>query len=290
MPHKYTNPDAVSKPGNYTHVVEATGSRIVFISGQVPLDRDGKVVGSGDLASQAEQAFQNLQACLASAGATFADVTKMTTFIVGYQAFRDRPLLTTVRQKYLPAESARQYPSRRPVPRHARDHDRDRGDRGPALGTAMTLEIVEEPATSENLEAHGSISIAFRVDSRLRVDLVEQGLRGISLSLEPVNSPYMKDYDADEDGRPSRWVERWDISRWGILAAYEGERRTGGAVLAFDTADVWFLDGRKDVAALWDIRVAPEHRRAGIGRALFDAAVEWARKRDCRLLRSRPRT
>ena len=91
MPHKYTNPDAVSKPGNYTHVVEATGSRIVFISGQVPLDRDGKVVGSGDLAAQAEQAFQNLQACLASAGATFADVTKMTTFIVGYQAFRDRP-------------------------------------------------------------------------------------------------------------------------------------------------------------------------------------------------------
>ena len=149
----------------------------------------------------------------------------------------------------------------------------------------MTLEIVEEPATSENLEAHGSISIAFRVDSRLRVDLVEQGLGGISLSLEPVNSPYMKDYDADEDGRPSRWAERWDISRWGILAAYEGERRTGGAVLAFDTADVWFLDGRKDVAALWDIRVAPEHRRSGVGRALFDAAVDWARKRDCRLLK-----
>jgi enamine deaminase RidA (YjgF/YER057c/UK114 family) len=105
MPHKYTNPDAVSKPANYTHVVEATGSRIVFVSGQVPLDRDGNVVGSGDLAAQAEQAFQNLQACLASAGATFADVTKITTFIVGYQAFRDRPILGAVRQKYLPAEN-----------------------------------------------------------------------------------------------------------------------------------------------------------------------------------------
>ena len=101
MPRKYTNPDAVSKPGAYTHVVEATGSRIVFISGQVALDKDGNVVGAGDLGKQAEQVFQNLQACLASAGATFADVTKMTTFIVGYQAARDRAVLGAVREKYL---------------------------------------------------------------------------------------------------------------------------------------------------------------------------------------------
>jgi enamine deaminase RidA (YjgF/YER057c/UK114 family) len=105
MPHKYTNPDTVSKPGAYTHVVEATGSRIVFIAGQVAIDKDGNVVGAGDLAAQAEQVFKNLQACLASAGATFADVTKMTTFIVGYQASRDRPVLGAVRQKYLPAEN-----------------------------------------------------------------------------------------------------------------------------------------------------------------------------------------
>jgi enamine deaminase RidA (YjgF/YER057c/UK114 family) len=104
MPNRHINPDAVSKPGAYTHVVEASG-RIVFISGQVALDRDGNVVGAGDLAKQAEQVFQNLQACLASVGATFADVTKMTTFIVGYQASRDRPVLGAVRQKYLPAQN-----------------------------------------------------------------------------------------------------------------------------------------------------------------------------------------
>jgi len=104
MPNTHTNPAAVSKPGAYTHVVEATGSRIVFISGQVALDKDGNVVGPGDLAKQTEQVFRNLQACLAGAGATFADVTKMTTFIVGYQAARDRAVLGAVRQKYLPAE------------------------------------------------------------------------------------------------------------------------------------------------------------------------------------------
>jgi enamine deaminase RidA (YjgF/YER057c/UK114 family) len=105
MPHEHINPDAVSKPGAYSHVVEATGSRIVYIAGQVALDKNGNVVGAGDLAAQADQVFQNLQACLASVGATFADVTKTTTFIVGYQAARDRAILGAVRQKYLPADN-----------------------------------------------------------------------------------------------------------------------------------------------------------------------------------------
>jgi enamine deaminase RidA (YjgF/YER057c/UK114 family) len=105
MGHQHVNPKAVSKPGAYSHVVQATGSRIVFIAGQVALDKDGNVVGAGDLAKQTEQVFQNLQACLASVGATFADVTKMTTFIVGYQAARDRAILGAVRQKYLQAEN-----------------------------------------------------------------------------------------------------------------------------------------------------------------------------------------
>ncbi len=103
MAHEYINPEAVSKPANYTHVVVARPGRVVFLSGQVPIDKDGNVVGAGDLAAQAEKVFQNLQACLASVGATFADVTKLTTFIVGYQAARDRPLIGAARQKYLPA-------------------------------------------------------------------------------------------------------------------------------------------------------------------------------------------
>ena len=70
MPHRHTNPETVSKPGAYTHVVEATGSRLVFIAGQVALDKDGNVVGAGDLGAQAEQVFKNLQACLSSVGAS----------------------------------------------------------------------------------------------------------------------------------------------------------------------------------------------------------------------------
>jgi enamine deaminase RidA (YjgF/YER057c/UK114 family) len=105
MSHTYINPNTVSKPGAYTHVVSAQGGRVVFISGQVALDAAGNLVGPGDLAAQATQVFENLRACLASVGATFADVTKMTTFIVSYRPAADRAILGAVRAKYLPAEN-----------------------------------------------------------------------------------------------------------------------------------------------------------------------------------------
>ena len=105
MAHAYVNPEAVAKPVNYSHVVQATGSRIVSVAGQVGQDRTGNLVGKGDLAAQTDQTMQNLEACLASVGATFADVIKMTTFVVDYQAARDRPVLIAVRNKYLPADN-----------------------------------------------------------------------------------------------------------------------------------------------------------------------------------------
>jgi enamine deaminase RidA (YjgF/YER057c/UK114 family) len=105
MAHTYINPSTVSKPGAYTHVVSAQGSRVVFISGQVALDAAGNVVGAGDLEKQAAQVFENLKACLAAVGAGFADVTKLTTFIVSYRPSADRAILGAVRAKYLPVEN-----------------------------------------------------------------------------------------------------------------------------------------------------------------------------------------
>src|SRR5436190_21739741 len=79
---KRTNPPALSTPTGYTHIVEVTGpSRTIYISGQIAFDKDGKVVGAGDMKAQAEQVFRNLQAALAAAGATFADVVKMNSYI-----------------------------------------------------------------------------------------------------------------------------------------------------------------------------------------------------------------
>jgi 2-iminobutanoate/2-iminopropanoate deaminase len=75
------NPPTLSAPTGYTHVVETSGGKTVYVSGQIALDREGKLVGQGDMKAQAEQVFANLQAALAAAGATFKDVVKMNTYV-----------------------------------------------------------------------------------------------------------------------------------------------------------------------------------------------------------------
>ena len=80
--HKFLNPDTIAKPIGYTYVVEATTpGRIVFISGQLGLDLDNKVVGApGDFGAQAEQTFVNLKNALSAAGADFTHVVKFTSY------------------------------------------------------------------------------------------------------------------------------------------------------------------------------------------------------------------
>jgi len=64
----------------YSHAVAFSG-RTVAVSGQVPADREGRVVGLGDPAAQVRQVFENLTAVLAAAGATMADVVKLMVFL-----------------------------------------------------------------------------------------------------------------------------------------------------------------------------------------------------------------
>jgi reactive intermediate/imine deaminase len=79
---KRTNPPALSTPTGYTHVVEVSGpGKTIYIAGQVAFDKEGKVVGAGDMKAQAEQVFKNLEAALSAAGAKFSDVVKMNTYV-----------------------------------------------------------------------------------------------------------------------------------------------------------------------------------------------------------------
>jgi GNAT superfamily N-acetyltransferase len=55
----------------------------------------------------------------------------------------------------------------------------------------------------------------------------------------------------------------------------------GGAVVALRTPELPLLEGRSDLAALWDIRVAPDRRGCGLGAMLFRATEDWARAREC---------
>jgi enamine deaminase RidA (YjgF/YER057c/UK114 family) len=75
----------LATPQTYTHVIVATGSKLVFIAGQVAEDGQGNLVGRGDLAVQARRAFDNVGRALAAAGARPEQVTKSTIFVVKYR-------------------------------------------------------------------------------------------------------------------------------------------------------------------------------------------------------------
>lgn len=137
----------------------------------------------------------------------------------------------------------------------------------------------------DGLQDYAHASIAFSVTSRFRVDLLDGGLGGIALREEAVDPPYTKQYDDVDEERPLRWARRWDLSNWGIFAAFRDERRIGGAVIATDTEGVNMLEGRKDLAVLWDIRVDEDARGMGAGRALFQYGEQWARERGCTQLK-----
>jgi enamine deaminase RidA (YjgF/YER057c/UK114 family) len=79
------NPEGLPAPHTYTHVVVATGTRMVFIAGQEPEDPQGNLVGPGDLAAQARQVFANLGRALTAAGARPGQVAKITIYVVHHR-------------------------------------------------------------------------------------------------------------------------------------------------------------------------------------------------------------
>ena len=86
MERKYLNPPTLLQPRGYTQGVTVDGGgKMVFISGQVAVDKDGKLVGPGDLKTQIRQAAGNLKLALEAAGATAADIVKTNTYIVNYK-------------------------------------------------------------------------------------------------------------------------------------------------------------------------------------------------------------
>ncbi|HEU5236551.1 MAG TPA: RidA family protein [Pyrinomonadaceae bacterium] len=100
---QFFNPKDLNAPGGFTHVVTTNQGRMIFVSGQVALNKQGEVVGKGDLRAQATQVFENLKVALAAAGATFADVVKMNTYVANYKP-ADVTVLREVRSKYVSKE------------------------------------------------------------------------------------------------------------------------------------------------------------------------------------------
>jgi GNAT superfamily N-acetyltransferase len=141
----------------------------------------------------------------------------------------------------------------------------------------MRFEVSEDNLA--NLEDYARIRMSFVVRHILDVVALDDGLSGFRLSERELEIPYVKDYDAIES--PLQWTRSFDMSKWGFFVARSQGVSLGGAAVAFDTPGVTMLEGRRDLAVLWDIRVAGEARGQGVGTALFAAVEKWAVARGC---------
>jgi GNAT superfamily N-acetyltransferase len=145
----------------------------------------------------------------------------------------------------------------------------------------MRIDIREELIGPESLAKHAEISIAFRVEKVLVPE--DKGLAGIALKERLIKDAYLKDHDESE--RPTHWPQRFDVANWGMIGAEDHGVRVGGAVIAFRTENLHMLDGRNDLAVLWDLRIRPASRRSGVGSVLFRATEEWAQAHGCKQLK-----
>jgi len=84
LPIELFNPEGIPQPDAYRQVAIATGSRLVFIAGQVARLADGSPVGAADLAAQVEQALVNVNTAIDGVGGTFADIAKLTIYVVDW--------------------------------------------------------------------------------------------------------------------------------------------------------------------------------------------------------------
>jgi GNAT superfamily N-acetyltransferase len=139
------------------------------------------------------------------------------------------------------------------------------------------IEITEEPASA--LEQYAHVPSRYEVGEVLVLPPGNPNLDSLSLELCTVDPPHVKDYDAHPGNHPTQWREHFELRRWGFLAAWAEGQRLGGAVIAWDAPDLAMLEGKRDLAVLWDLRVVPEAWRRGVGSALFRAAEAWASAR-----------
>ena len=98
----FLNPETMPKPVGYTQLVVATGGKLVFIAGQVALDRAGNVVATDDFRAQTEQVFENLKAAVEAAGGTFRDVIKLNSYLLDLSNLTE---FRRVRDRYIDLEN-----------------------------------------------------------------------------------------------------------------------------------------------------------------------------------------
>ena len=101
QPFRIFNPDSMAKPTGYSHVAEVTGGKIVYIAGQVALDKSGNLVGKDDLRAQVQQIFENLKAAIEAVGGDFNSVVKLNYYCAESVDPSQLPVVREIRDKYV---------------------------------------------------------------------------------------------------------------------------------------------------------------------------------------------
>lgn len=103
MKTEFLNPKGLCPTFGWTHVVTHTAGKTIYISGQTAVDDRGQAVGKGDLAAQAERAWESIGIALQAAGATFKDVVKTNIYVVDFKP-EQLPILREVRGRFVSPE------------------------------------------------------------------------------------------------------------------------------------------------------------------------------------------
>jgi len=85
---EFLNPPDLMKPVGFSHAALTRGGRTLFLSGQVAKDRDGRVVGKGDIVAQFRQVCENLNTLVKAAGGELTDVVKLTIYVLDAGEFK----------------------------------------------------------------------------------------------------------------------------------------------------------------------------------------------------------
>jgi len=105
---EFHNPPELMKPVGFAHAAETRGGRMLFLAGQVAKDRDGRVVGKGDLVAQFRQVCENLKTLVVGAGGQLTDIVKLTIYVLDAGEFKrqGKPIGVVYREyfgKHFPA-------------------------------------------------------------------------------------------------------------------------------------------------------------------------------------------
>lgn len=123
-----------------------------------------------------------------------------------------------------------------------------------------------------NLKIYNSVKSEYKSTKKYALKKLNNGKDGVLFELED-----MPEYNKVFDGTIEKWNNMLDISNWKFYGAFDNDNLVGACTIATKTENCFMLEGRKDLAVLWDIRVKEGYKNQGIGQKLINKAIEYSK-------------